>query len=106
MLTLLRAAWNLLRKFAGPVRGALKDHLNWGELVRVVITALAAGGGLVPVLQSLQVHVDQVATDTTTAGVLTAALVAIIEVVRRLHHEDAPSPMTAGPAPTTPQNPR
>jgi hypothetical protein len=68
------------------VPGSLSGHLNREELVRVSVTALAAGGGLFGLLQALALSAGTIFPAPTDAALAAAVLTAILEVLRRLTH--------------------
>ena len=76
----------LIRQFLGSVPGAIRGHLNALELIRVVVTALVAGGGVAGVLQALLAAVGTVFIGPGDAAVATTVITLVLEVVRRLGH--------------------
>jgi hypothetical protein len=70
--------------FFAAVPGAIKNHLNSEELVRISVAALSAGGGVFAVLQALLVHAGEVFPAPADAALATAILTLILEARRRL----------------------
>jgi hypothetical protein len=81
-----RNALKSIRDFLGPAANSLKNHLNARELIRVVVTALVAGGGVAGVLQALLAAVGTVFIGPGDAAVATTVITLVLEVVRRLDH--------------------
>jgi hypothetical protein len=72
--------------FFGEVPGALKNHLTASELFRIAVMALAAGGGMFGALQAVVVYVGPIFPAPADAGLASAVLTLILEVLRRLGH--------------------
>ncbi len=93
--------WTYLVSFFGEVEGSIQQYLNFAELSRVVIAALAAGGGVWGFLAYLQAHFAGIINDPTLSATLQnllnlivaknyvglAVLVStfILEIYRRFH---------------------
>lgn len=83
------ASW--LRAFLGEVPGSIRDHLNTRELVRIALTSLAAGGGLLGLLQAVVLASGSIFPSPADASLAAAVLTLILEACRRLDHGDPPS---------------
>jgi hypothetical protein len=86
-----------LGRFFAAVPGAIKDHLNSEELLRVSVAALTAGGGVFAVLQALVLHAGEVFPAPADAALATAVLTLILEARRRL--AQGKEPAAACPSP-------
>ena len=76
----------LFRDFLGAAPGALKNHLNRVELVRITVTALMAGGGTLGFLQAIFLNVGTIFPAPSDAALAAAVLTIILESLRRLGH--------------------
>jgi hypothetical protein len=74
------------RMFFAAVPGALKDHLNTEELIRIAITVATTGGGVFGFLNAVLQHAPVVFPAPADAALATALLAAILEAARRLRH--------------------
>jgi hypothetical protein len=70
--------------FFAEVPGAIKGHLNIVELIRIAVMALAAGGGIFGLLQAIELNVGQIFPAPADAGLASAVLTLLLEVLRRL----------------------
>lgn len=75
-----------LKVFFAEVPGSLQGYLNSRELLRVVFLALAAGGGMTTMLASLRDSLNTVLVNPNDVGLVSALIVAAIEIQRRLQH--------------------
>lgn len=69
--------------FLGEVPGAIRDHLNIGEIVRIVVASSLAGGGVYEAVRALAESIPQWVAPGDV-GLVTAVFVLVIEVWRRL----------------------
>ena len=94
----LGAAWGWVRRWLAPVPGAVRDRLCARELVRVLVTAVLAGGGLGPILVTLasNVHLIAPGIDPGWSTTLVALLTAAAEALRRLHQGEHDTPHEGG----------
>jgi hypothetical protein len=83
---------NSPRAFWGEVPGALKNHLNTVELTRITITSLAAGGGVLGLLQALLASVGTIFPAPSDAALAAVILTLILDSLRRLDHGQEPAP--------------
>lgn len=79
-----------VKSFLAAVPGSLKGHLNSAELIRIGVTALTSGGGVLGLLVALQGAVGTLAP-APDAALASAVLTVLVEVARRLQH-GAPAP--------------
>lgn len=72
----------------GPVPGAIAQHLNVSELVRIAVTAaIMGGGGFAAVLPALVANVASFVT-TQDVALVVAGLTFVSEAYRRFGHGD------------------
>ncbi len=83
--------------FFSAVPGSLKGHLNTTELLRIAITALTAGGGILGILQMVLQNVGMIFPAPSDAALAGAVLTILIESLRRLNHGGSPSTTLAIP---------
>src|SRR3954468_7146750 len=83
-----------LRAFFEAVPGALRNHLNTDELVRITITSLMAGVGLLGLLQAVVLNVGVVFPAPTDAALAGVAATFLLECLRRLGHGQELSTVT------------
>jgi hypothetical protein len=81
-----------IRDFFGAVPGALKDHLSTEELLRISITALMAGGGILGLLQAVLLNVGAIFPAPTDAALAAVIVTFLLECSRRLGHGQGLSP--------------
>ena len=83
--------------FLGAVPGAVRDHINVAEAVRIGVAAALAGGGVYGVLFAELARLPEIVTpaDAATAA---AVVTLISETLRRLGH-GVPLPPNFPPAP-------
>lgn len=93
---LARVAGGLAR-FFGPSGGSLKGYVNAAELLKVVVTAAAAGYGVQELLAYLVSNLDRIVRPQDLTAV-TAVLVALAELYRRLRQGRPPTTPPAAPA--------
>jgi hypothetical protein len=74
----------LFLRFFGPVPGAIKDHLNSAELLRISVAALMAGGGILGILQAILAGVGTIFPAPNDAAAAAFVLTFLLECVRRL----------------------
>jgi hypothetical protein len=85
------AGWSeTASRFFQEPPGALRDHLNIDELVRVVTVAVTAGGGLYGLLELLVVYAGTIFPAPADAGLAAAVLTLILESRRRLRQGATP----------------
>lgn len=75
-----------LKAFFTEVPGSLQGYLNRRELLRVLFLALAAGGGMTTILSNLRDSLNTVLVNPNDVGFVSAVIVAVIEIQRRLQH--------------------
>lgn len=80
---------SLVKRFFAAAPGAIRDHLNVAEVLRVAVAALLAGGGVYGVLFAELSHLPQIVTPADAAAAA-AVLTAISEIARRLGHGTLP----------------
>lgn len=86
----LGGLWPSLRSYFAGVPGALKDHLNSEELLRIAITALSAGSGIFGLLEAVLSRVGVVFPAPADAALAAALMTVILETRRRLGHGEPP----------------
>jgi hypothetical protein len=90
----------------GPAANSIKGHVNTKELLRVTITALISGGGLLGVLTAYSGDLSSLVIGVTppVLSIIGFILTFVIDLVRRLNH-GAPAPAPApAPGPVGPDN--
>ena len=93
---------NKILAFFGPVATSIKGSVNTAEILRVTLTALVSGGGVLGVLTAYQGDLSVILTSPTPVSLALAgyALTFVIDLVRRLNHGTAPGPCSgSAPAP-------
>jgi hypothetical protein len=78
--------WSVIARFFAAAPGAIKNHLNTAELIRIAVTTLTAGGGIFSLLKAVEINAGQIFPSPADAGLATAVLTLILEVFRRLDH--------------------
>lgn len=81
----VKEEWSEVKAWLGPVPGAIADHVNVREFLRVVVLVLSTTG-LLEVLELILVNAKFVMVDGLELRVVTAGLtlaIAVIELVRR-----------------------
>lgn len=86
--------------FIGPATNSIKGHLNIAELIKVGITAVASGGGVLGILQAALPAIGLIFPLPQDAALASMILTAIGEVIRRLSHGASPPSPAPAPAPT------
>lgn len=81
---------SFIGKFLGPAVGSIKGHLNIEELLKTLVTAVLAGGGILGVLTALIPVIGVIVPNAADAALATGVLTVIVDVVRRLQHGTAP----------------
>ncbi len=76
--------------FVGPAANSIKGHLNVVELIKVAISAVASGGGVLGILQAALPAIGLIFPLPQDAALAAAVLTAIGEVIRRLSHGGPP----------------
>ena len=89
--------WTKIKEWWGPAQGAILNHINVTEAVRIAIAAMVAGGSASQIILLFYDHVGDIAKDSTTASILSFIVVLLAETVRRLRHEDANQAALAEP---------
>src|ERR1700722_2430569 len=91
---------NKILAFFGPVASSIKGSVNTAEILRVTLTALVSGGGVLGVLAAYQGDLSVILTSPTPVSLALAgyALTFVTDLVRRLNHGTTPTPAPA-PAP-------
>jgi hypothetical protein len=72
------------------VPGSIKGYLNSQELIRILFLTLAAGGGMEMMLSSLRASMNQLLVNPQNAAWVSAVIVALMEINRRLKQGDLP----------------
>lgn len=72
-----------LSQWFGPVATSIKGSINVVELVRILTTAVASGGGLLAILSALGTTTTWIAAPELAT--LVGGIVAIVEMVRRMN---------------------
>jgi hypothetical protein len=72
--------------FLSAAPGALKNHLNTEELLRIVVTALGAGGGVFTVFEAVLRSTGRIFPVPSDAAFAAVLLATILEARRRLEH--------------------
>lgn len=72
------------------VPGSIKGYLNTQELSRVLFLTLAAGGSMNMMLSTIRGSLNQILVNPQNAAWISAVIVAIIEINRRLNQGVAP----------------
>lgn len=72
-----------LIRFLGPVANAIRGYVNWGELLRIVVTSLVAGGSAFGTLEAVQANLAEVWADPSTLAAATAGITFVVELIRR-----------------------
>jgi hypothetical protein len=80
-----------LCRFFAAVPGSIKGHLNTEELVRVLMTGLSAGGGVLGLLELLRADVGVLFPAPNDAALAATVLTLLLEIRRRLTHGVAAS---------------
>jgi hypothetical protein len=78
-----------VRRFFAAVPGSVANHLNTEELIRIALTALTAGGGVLGLFEAVLGSVAVVFPAPADAALAAALLTVILEVCRRLRHGEA-----------------
>jgi hypothetical protein len=73
-------------RFFAAVPGSIQGHLNSEELVRVLVTGLSAGGGVLGLLELIRADVGVLFPAPNDAALASAVLTILIEIRRRLTH--------------------
>ena len=83
---------NKILAFFGPVANSIKGSVNTAEIVRVTLTALVSGGGVLGVLTAYQGDLSVILTSPTPVSLALAgyALTFVIDLARRLNHGTRP----------------
>jgi hypothetical protein len=76
--------------FFKEVPGSIKGYLNSQELIRILFLTLAAGGGMEMMLSSLRASMNQLLVNPQNAAWVSAVIVALMEINRRLKQGDLP----------------
>jgi hypothetical protein len=76
--------------FFKEVPGSIKGYLNSQELIRILFLTLAAGGGMEMMLSSLRASMNQLMVNPQNAAWVSAVIVALMEINRRLKQGDLP----------------
>lgn len=84
-------------QFFGSAPDSIRSHLNLNELARVVVASLLSGGGAYEVVLALAESIPRWA-DPADVGLVTAGLVLVLEIWRRLGHGDATPPVPPPPS--------
>ena len=93
---------NKLIAFLGPVTNSIKGSVNTAEILRVTLTALVSGGGVLGVLAAYQGDLSTILTSPTPVSLAVAGYVLtfVTDLVRRLNHGTDPHPCPCpGPCP-------
>ena len=95
---------NKILAFFGPVASSIKGSVNTAEILRVTLTALVSGGGVLGVLAAYQGDLSVILTSPTPVSLALAgyALTFVTDLVRRLNHGTDSRP---GPAARLPPRP-
>jgi hypothetical protein len=88
----IRALIRSIQVFWRAAEGSLKDHLNVQELTRIAVTALAAGGGVFGLLDTIVHEAGVVFPSPGDAAVAAVVLTVILEGRRRLSHGEPQFP--------------
>ena len=90
---------NKILAFFGPVANSIKGSVNTAEILRVTLTALVSGGGVLGVLAAYQGDLSAILTSPTPVSLALAgyALTFVTDLVRRLNH--GTDLTSAGPCP-------
>ena len=99
LFCLFTSLFEIVRHFFAAVPGSLMDHLNSEELIRIAITALTAGGGVLGIFEGVLGGVARVFPAPADAALAAALLTAILEVCRRLRHGEELVPRRAAARP-------
>lgn len=89
-MAFLKLVITLIEDFFAPASGSLKNHLNVSELVRVLITSVLSGGGVLGFLGALLPSLGLIFPIPQDAALATGVLTAVSEIIRRLSHGAAP----------------
>ena len=83
---------NKIIAFFGPVANSIKGSVNTAEILRVTLTALVSGGGVLGVLAAYQGDLSTILTSPTPVSLAVAgyALTFVTDLVRRLNHGTTP----------------
>jgi hypothetical protein len=92
--------FGVIGDFVGPAANSIKGHLNIAELVKVAISAVAAGGGVMGILNAALPAIGLIFPLPQDAALASMILTAIGEVIRRLSHGTPPPSPSPVPAPT------
>lgn len=77
-------------KLFKEVPGSIKGYLNSQELLRVLFLTLAAGGSMNMMLSTIRGSLNQILVNPQNAAWVSAVIVALIEINRRLNQGVAP----------------
>lgn len=73
-----------LKKYFAEVPGSIRGFLNVNELVRVLMTSIVSGGGVLAVLQALAASAGTIFPAAQDAALAALLLTSLLEVTRRL----------------------
>lgn len=73
------------------VPDSIKGYLNTQELLRVFFLTLAAGGGMNMMLSTIRTSLNQILVNPENAAWVSAVIVALIEINRRLKQGNDPA---------------
>lgn len=77
---------NQISQFFKETPNSIRGYINVHELYRIILLALAAGGGIEVMIASLHDSLNTILVNPSDMGWISAVLVATVEILRRFQH--------------------
>jgi hypothetical protein len=85
---------NQISQFFKETPNSIRGYINIRELYRIILLALAAGGGTEIMIASLHDSLNTILVNPTDIGWISAVLVATVEILRRFQHGEVHVPVS------------
>lgn len=79
-----------IRDYLDVVPGAIKNHLNTEELLRVTVTSMTAGAGLFGLIEAVSLSLGAIFPCASDAALAASLLTFILGVRKRLNQGEEP----------------